>query len=191
MERQSRRRRRPARSCIECRRRKIKCDRNDPCAHCVSARSQCTYNVYRDAPTVRNQAQRGSSRPSASSPRAYPHSPLAQAQRINTNRPSDEYENPSRPPTEATGQPPDDLCNNGVRPLNAIQGAQPDIQNILQRVQKLKQSSTSSSTHGLSETGRDIFARQSGLQDPQDSQIVVNKTRISGWSLQMGKSQEV
>lgn len=40
-----RRRRRPALSCEQCRRRKMKCDRSDPCAQCVQARNrQCTYS---------------------------------------------------------------------------------------------------------------------------------------------------
>lgn len=52
MERQPRRRRRPARSCLGCRRRKIKCDRNNPCAHCVSAGIRCVFRVHRDGPVV-------------------------------------------------------------------------------------------------------------------------------------------
>ncbi|KAK5053761.1 hypothetical protein LTR84_001722 [Exophiala bonariae] len=35
----------PGRSCIACRRRKIKCDRNQPCAYCVRIRVQCIYPV--------------------------------------------------------------------------------------------------------------------------------------------------
>jgi hypothetical protein len=39
-----RKRRRPALSCIECRRRKIKCDRNMPCNHCMQSKnSVCSY----------------------------------------------------------------------------------------------------------------------------------------------------
>ncbi|KAL4925278.1 transcription factor domain-containing protein [Aspergillus undulatus] len=33
----------PGRSCLECRRRKIKCDRSHPCAYCVKVRVECTY----------------------------------------------------------------------------------------------------------------------------------------------------
>lgn len=46
---QQRRRRRPALSCYECRRRKIKCDRNEPCAHCVRQSTQCVYTLYGDS----------------------------------------------------------------------------------------------------------------------------------------------
>lgn len=42
------RRQRPALSCWECRRRKIKCDRNTPCAHCARHGSQCTYKLHGD-----------------------------------------------------------------------------------------------------------------------------------------------
>jgi hypothetical protein len=39
-----RKRRRPAHSCTECRRRKVRCDRKKPCGQCVSHRSpSCTY----------------------------------------------------------------------------------------------------------------------------------------------------
>lgn len=39
-----RRRRRPARSCIECRRRKIKCNRQMPCNHCTATRKHCVFS---------------------------------------------------------------------------------------------------------------------------------------------------
>lgn len=40
-----RRRRRPPRSCELCRRRKVKCDRKEPCNHCSSSRTNCVYNA--------------------------------------------------------------------------------------------------------------------------------------------------
>ena len=42
----SRKRRRPALSCAQCRRRKIKCDRNTPCAQCTQSKSSttCSYS---------------------------------------------------------------------------------------------------------------------------------------------------
>lgn len=44
---QRRRRRRPAFSCQECRRRKIKCNQNNPCGHCLRNKARCTYETYR------------------------------------------------------------------------------------------------------------------------------------------------
>jgi Fungal Zn(2)-Cys(6) binuclear cluster domain len=40
-----RRRRRSARSCQECRRRKVKCDRKEPCNHCVLSKNNCVYGL--------------------------------------------------------------------------------------------------------------------------------------------------
>jgi hypothetical protein len=37
-------RHRPPRSCVECRRRKIKCDRNQPCSQCVLSKCRCLYD---------------------------------------------------------------------------------------------------------------------------------------------------
>ena len=48
-----RRRRRPALSCEQCRRRKMKCDRGDPCIQCVQARNrECTYSNSSPASTA-------------------------------------------------------------------------------------------------------------------------------------------
>ncbi|KAJ5779285.1 hypothetical protein N7457_007005 [Penicillium paradoxum] len=55
MEAQPRRRRKPARSCIECRCRKIRCDRTDPCTPCVSAYAWCMYKTYADRLEVQSQ----------------------------------------------------------------------------------------------------------------------------------------
>ncbi|KAK3311212.1 uncharacterized protein B0T15DRAFT_482296 [Chaetomium strumarium] len=73
-----RRRRRPALSCRECRRRKVKCDHNTPCAHCVRHKTQCIYKPFRrygeqaedDRPPqhLNPESEPGSSRPSSASP---------------------------------------------------------------------------------------------------------------------------
>lgn len=53
-----RKRRRPAVACFECRRRKVKCDRNSPCAQCVQAGSAtCTYSP--DAARLSGKQQPG------------------------------------------------------------------------------------------------------------------------------------
>ncbi len=50
-----RKRRRPAPSCQECKRRKVKCDRSEPCGHCILSKKQCHYSGHYD---------HGSSKPS-------------------------------------------------------------------------------------------------------------------------------
>ena len=48
-----RKRRRPALSCFECRRRKIKCDRNQPCNQCVQSRvPRCSYDAESTPPNL-------------------------------------------------------------------------------------------------------------------------------------------
>ncbi|KAH6663971.1 hypothetical protein F5X68DRAFT_251178 [Plectosphaerella plurivora] len=45
-----RRRRRPALSCFECRRRKIRCDRANPCGHCTLVKLKCEFPEYHGPP---------------------------------------------------------------------------------------------------------------------------------------------
>ena len=40
------------RSCLECRRRKIKCDRSLPCSYCVKVKIQCSYPIQKAEPTI-------------------------------------------------------------------------------------------------------------------------------------------
>ncbi|TVY68790.1 Transcription factor lepE [Lachnellula suecica] len=54
-----------------------------------------------------------------------------------------------------------------------------DIPNLLKRVQRLERSSTSTPAYGLSESGLD------------DSQIILNKTRMLNWSFRMGTAEEL
>ncbi|KAH7355387.1 hypothetical protein BKA65DRAFT_394092 [Rhexocercosporidium sp. MPI-PUGE-AT-0058] len=132
MERQTRRRRRPALSCLECRRRKIKCDRNEPCTNCVSTRSQCSFELYSNEPVqlTRQQSQLGNSR-----------SP-----------------NVTSVPSVASISKPHNTPNTAVAscirsPNRVIDDTDPDIRNILQRVRKLEEASASSPVKDLSEAG--------------------------------------
>ncbi|KYK61972.1 C6 zinc finger protein [Drechmeria coniospora] len=72
-EQPEKKRRRPALACEQCRRRKIKCDRNSPCGHCTRARiASCTY-VPTHVPATRSKrclAVKTSDPASASSPAA-------------------------------------------------------------------------------------------------------------------------
>lgn len=110
MERQPHRRRRPARSCLGCRRRKIKCDRDSPCAHCVAAGIQCVFRVHRDDPAVEDSAQGGSLRdPIQDTPAAAPLRPYS-SQVVSTNvpiaGPSDHPPRPAAVPTPASSGDP-------------------------------------------------------------------------------------
>jgi hypothetical protein len=77
METPVRKRRRPAVACIECRRRKVKCDRTLPCKSCVHGASLCVYDGSVEA------AAR------ASMPRTVSNSALADGQHDPSSRPSE------------------------------------------------------------------------------------------------------
>lgn len=63
MEAQTRRRRRPALSCQQCRRRKIRCDHNNPCANCLRHKTQCAYTLYVHSTGDKPRAANGSGQP--------------------------------------------------------------------------------------------------------------------------------
>ncbi|KAM0206319.1 hypothetical protein ACHAQI_008420 [Fusarium lateritium] len=53
-----RRRRRPALSCHECRRRKVKCDQRNPCGPCIRHKVECTYEPHHGSASVPVQSLR-------------------------------------------------------------------------------------------------------------------------------------
>lgn len=163
MERQPRRRRRPALSCLECRRRKIKCDRNEPCTNCVTAKTQCIFEVLSNeaGPAIRLQTQPGHSRDSMPSP-----SPSS----INHN------------------DIPINIGSNDARLPDRMQSEASDLRDLFLRVQKLEKSSTFNPMHANSVPGLNLLTGQTGLHD---SEVILNKTRLLGWSHRMGWGGEV
>ncbi|RYP85933.1 hypothetical protein DL769_000870 [Monosporascus sp. CRB-8-3] len=118
-------------------------------------------------------------------------SPLGQAQQTRTDELTTEYGN-NLSGSGAAAVPgrlndtPNTLGRDDIQPSNRVLDAEPDIWDLLQRIQKLEESSASDPMRELSETGR-ILARQFGLQD---SQILLNKTRTLRYSHWMGTAKE-
>jgi hypothetical protein len=56
-----RKRRRPPRSCDECRRRKVKCDRKEPCIRCIISKASCIYSAVFAAAAVPQNSSHPSS----------------------------------------------------------------------------------------------------------------------------------
>ncbi|KAI1457528.1 hypothetical protein F4805DRAFT_172109 [Annulohypoxylon moriforme] len=203
MRRQPRRRRRPALSCLECRRRKIKCNRDEPCAHCISSKLQCTYKVYSDEPVFSPQNGEAHSRGAAPNKSAHNIILLTETQPVNTGGPITEHDirSPELRTTDissssSSGEPlgrvghysnPPILGRIDLQPPNPIQDVEPGLVDVLKRGVGHEKSSASSPMNGLAESGREILARQLGLRD---SQIILNKTRMLGWSLRIGTAQE-
>ena len=190
MESQPRRRRRPARSCVECRRRKIRCDRNDPCTRCVSVHAQCTYKLYGDQNKSPLQSLEGASGHLTLGTFAF--STSSHVQPFRGDAPSSRgHSHPLEPTTigtpTLTGTPHHGSASIDEHPRHA-QATDSAFADLSQRVQSLEQSSAQKPVHGLSETGREIFDHSS---QPEDLQWIFTKTRVMRWSLWMSTAKEV
>ncbi|KAJ2892212.1 hypothetical protein MKZ38_010131 [Zalerion maritima] len=210
-ERQIRRRRRPALSCLECRRRKTKCDRNEPCSHCVNGRMKCSFQTFRQGSAPPHQAEpqhgAGISWTSTPTPSSSHHAPA----QVNFNAPIGPVaDGESRNNSQSRGAiPQTSPAAPGPRRNVPPEAADPNLfWSLLQRVQKLESSSSptvpgpgqaaapasasrpgnhSVNVNDLSSTGRDILTRQSGLQH---SQVVLDKSRVLRWSHWLGTAKE-
>ena len=195
MARQPRRRRRPALSCVECRRRKIKCDRISPCAHCVSNKADCIYRAYNDRPSPLREHHRSPTLSPSAPVHPVPRSVRRGQQSYRTSTltastPHSALSPPLVPRREVETQ--DSHRNDGRNQLESLadhRDSPVDFRHLLQRVRKLEASSASNSTHPPSDTSRDILSLQSG--PVQDAQILLNKTRVLRWSFWTGMSQDV
>ncbi|KIW26575.1 uncharacterized protein PV07_09659 [Cladophialophora immunda] len=76
-----RKRHRSAQSCQECRRRKVRCDRSEPCGHCLLSKKQCHYDP-RSAPSGRIV-----NGPAPASQSAHEFAPIIHAQVASAPRP--------------------------------------------------------------------------------------------------------
>ncbi|KAK5065080.1 hypothetical protein LTR84_000916 [Exophiala bonariae] len=187
MERPSCRRRRPALSCIDCRRRKIKCDRTEPCAHCVASGSQCTYKVYNDPP-VAGVLSGPDSLQSPSSPSVSLASGPVQSQQLKVTRP---VPGPDirghlhfRPNAGVQSTDRHVLGSNDSQPTDTIPSTSAELHGLLRRIEKLEESSLSAKVEGLTETGRSILTGMRG------SEVMLKKTRMANWSDWMSNAPE-
>lgn len=161
MERRVLRRRRPALSCISCRRRKIKCDRGHPCGQCVAIKGHCAFRQLDDGSEAVRTPNRSSD-----------ESVVRGFQRAT------EVENVSEETTTSTSP---DVSLSQRRDRDAM------VQ-ILSMDSNPSPGRTSSLAGDLSETGRRLLARQSGLGE---ADVILNKSRILRWSSWVGAAKEV
>lgn len=190
MDRHSYRRRRPALSCVDCRRRKIKCDRTEPCGHCVAAGSQCTYKVYSDPPVVGHRFQQGgSSLQSPTSPPVSLASDPARSQhpKVTRSPPGQEIYTAHglacRRETQNGGRHV--VGNSEAQSKDRVPNVETDSQSLLRRIENLEESLASTHVEGLGETGRSILT---GLRG---SEVMLKKTRMANWSEWMSNAPEV
>lgn len=192
MEPQLRRRRRPAQSCVECRRRKVKCDRQEPCAHCRASKNKCIYRVYSHEGIVWRQSAHETSEGSTSSQSAIAEQTGKDPPVLGTgNQPSMPLGGTAVGTITAGYSHASNISgHDGIQLPSTTQDAESEtlVQCLFQRVLKLEEVLDSSPTSGLSQRGQSMLTSQSGLQD---SQIILNKTRIMRWSHWMGTAREV
>ncbi|KAF6825589.1 hypothetical protein CPLU01_10167 [Colletotrichum plurivorum] len=171
MEQPIRRRRRPALSCLECRRRKIKCDRNEPCAHCVATRNRCTYRLFEGTLAPRNRESPGSRSP----------------------RRDRASESLSTQPTSTSPSITGRVRSNDPQALERVSfhglEVAPDLQDLVQRVQRLERTIESNTASGLSPSTGSNLPRASACGD-RESQVVLKKARMWRWSDWMSEARE-
>lgn len=173
-----RKRRRPALSCEQCRRRKIKCDRNYPCGQCTQSKTaSCTYapdSVLATHSHVSKSTGTRTSHDFASIPsRAKPASSTTSGSQLsNTNS------SPNADTSQGTGPSPpaDDDCD-----------LAPAAKNLLNRVLTLEKklvdaNGVSQSSFGLVE--RVDFGLAFEAKDSSEDKVrgTVSKTRFFGQS---------
>ncbi|PMD46101.1 hypothetical protein L207DRAFT_628704 [Hyaloscypha variabilis F] len=134
-----RKRRRPALSCVECRRRKIKCDRRMPCSHCMQLKSTiCTFpETHADVPNRRNVPK-----PSANSLSV--NRPLQGAQFFGTSSPLPNLPSLAILPRLGDG-PHSEEGSWGPTPAGSshTSPSEPNVQNLVDRSKDLEQTTPS------------------------------------------------
>ncbi|CAI4213219.1 unnamed protein product [Parascedosporium putredinis] len=164
----------PALSCVECRRRKIKCDRENPCAHCVAAKSECSYKTFNNR---------------SSAPGSWNTLKHAVG-----NVPQDTPDSDSAPVSALLNTPALDVVNGTARRSHPTQQQADEsvvFRDLLDRVRRLEATPASSlaPTRSPSDASRDVLSLQTG--PIQDAQILLNKTRVLRWSFWTGMSEEL
>lgn len=193
MESRPKRRRRPAISCVECRRRKVKCDRVYPCKHCLSAGSSCAYEDHNNQPNIQRESQWPDAQRAWSSPSARTSPTTAQPSRVSPILTSSEGFNgrPVLKPVKTAlvnKQISTPQTSNNSDPLPTAQEPQRTLDNLLKRVEELENISKNSSPRQQIEAEDNSLRDHSGLVG---SHIKLNKTRILGASHWKTNTREV
>ncbi|TFB00258.1 hypothetical protein CCMA1212_007629 [Trichoderma ghanense] len=198
-------RRRPALSCIECRRRKLKCDRKSPCSRCVSTETQCTYTIYHQGKHRAAHGQDGRIRVSSNSmPSPSTIHPASNPSHVDTDCSSivgtaasigERSDHAGRSiearVTANSALGPDELSTapaaNEIEIPNRSRPVDPELRDLRGRVHRLERSMIHVPVHDLSQADRDMLAGEAGLPD---ARIILNKTRIMRWSHWVGIAKE-
>jgi hypothetical protein len=186
-----RRRRRPAWSCLECRRRKIKCDQKNPCGQCAPKSLTCVFSPSAaTAAPVNQQWRTGTSLPTPSSTN---HASLDRAGNTLGDRSprnlSNQFLMPaSSPETFPILEVPQLRRRPSLtRPAPGGPDTSRTIEFLVHRVQKLEQLLSESSSKAPANLGSSSTTESA----PQQIRGTLSKTRLFGQSHWMTSLEQV
>lgn len=173
-----RRRRRPALSCLECRRRKIKCDQKSPCGQCIPRRLTCLFSP--------------SAAPATATATAAAAAATNHQWRTGTSLPTPSSTNPASldhyPETFPIAEPPQFRRRPSLtRPGSGGHDAARTIESLVHRVQNLEQLLSQST----SKTPANLGSSSAAETTPQQVRGTLSKTRLFGQSHWMTPLEQV
>lgn len=187
MNEHSSRRRRPALSCVQCRRRKIKCDRTNPCVHCTASKTSCVYKVYHNERTTQQSEGTNSLGPGSCSVPSIP-SPSAATQPDAAANATSQHNSGSTEsrPVIITPAPTE---RDDIQISNHVLNLETEVRELLGRVARLERVSAPDPARGSNDDSQEVLPTcRSGMFDAQSS---LNKTRILRWSHWADEAPEV
>jgi Fungal Zn(2)-Cys(6) binuclear cluster domain len=185
-----RRRRRPALSCLECRRRKIKCDQKNPCGQCAPKSLTCIFSPSATAAPANHQWRIGTSPPTPSSTN---HASLDRTGNTLGDRSPRNFSNQflmpaSSPETFSISEAPQLRRRPSLtRPAPGGPDTARTIEFLVHRVQKLEQILSESSSKAPANLGSSSITEST----PQQMRGILSKTRLFGQSHWMTSFEQV
>lgn len=166
---------RPAHTCLECHRRKIKCSRTKPCTNCASSQQECVYSTTSRTTTLKKPDQYRLPQ-TGTVPARYPSMPGMFVGKIQPER---NFQGTAIFSNSAQGEV--DVCGSGgpgtLQRTVSDPNPNPKVAGLSDRIEDLERVFT---TRALDHAGRrEIYSAQPMLQD---GRAALNKTRIFGSS---------
>jgi hypothetical protein len=171
-----RRRRRAAKSCILCRRRKVKCDKELPCNNCILGKAQCIYRTFNDDIVPGEHLLQDA-------PRA--------ASELNTPRPPPSSSGERLVIAQAGLSPASHPLGPSGTPRAGPQGENLQSSVRFEATEVLPRDITHRSSLTHVPTTSKTLQRDEQPTRGHDPQVVLNKTRLIPWSQRMGTGDEV
>lgn len=169
-------RRRPALSCETCRRRKVKCDRNQPCGQCLQTKTaSCSYSLIRPGVPRRTRNTISSASFSGLSSTEIPNRARSIPSSSNTHASSVRLSPSSTQPSNTTR--PSSYSSSIVEPSESHQRETIHSKVLLERIRNLEEQLAISKSEGKSKS-------LSSIQDttPKTLGGTISKTRFFGGS---------